>query len=133
MNRPLDVDSGQALMPAEAYTPENRALQFEVIAWGHSSDEYVVGTRRDEDDVMVECEVRRREGSPNFDEPLQRHLVTGVLEALNFKAGELGGEGKGPWTPDSESADVQGGWKREFTFLLEAPSVVDQFVPLYTA
>lgn len=120
-------------MPAEAYTPENRAIQFEVFAWGHSSDEYEVGTRRDEDDVMVECEVRRRQGSPKFEEPLQRHEVSGLLEALNFEAGQLGGEGTAPWTPDSENADVQGRWKREFTFLLEAPSVEDPFIPLYTA
>ncbi len=117
-------------MSAEAYTPENRSKQFEVKAWAHSSDEYEVETRRDEDDVMVECEVRRREESLRSEESLQRHEVSGVLEALNFEAGKLGGEGKGPWTPDSENLNVQGSWKREFTFLLEVPPVVDPFQPL---
>ena len=122
MRRPPEADTDQhPLMPAEAYTPENRAKQFEVKAWAHSSDEFEVGTRRDEGDAMVECEVRRWPGSLKFEEPLQRHEVSGVLEALNWDAGQLGGEGAGPWTPNSMNSDVQANWKREFTFSLEAP------------
>lgn len=131
MNRQRDVDSGQSLMPAEAFTPENRAKQFEVIAWGHSSDEFEVDAFCDEGEAMVHCEVRRRQESPKFGQPLQRHEVSGVLEALNLEAGELGGEGTGLWTPDSENEYVQENWSRMFTFHLDDP--VDLFQPLLPA
>lgn len=106
-------------MPAEAYTPENRAAQFEVKAWRHSSNEFDVSALCDDGEAMVHCQVGRRQGSPKFGQTLQRHEVSGVLEALNFEAGKLGGEGTGLWTPDSENEFVQENWSRMFTFVLD--------------
>lgn len=117
-------------MAAEAYTPAGRAQRFEVIAWGHSSDEYEVSTMRDEGESWVECEVKRKEASPQFGQPLQSDEISGVLEALNGEADKLGGDGTRPWAPDSENPYLQISWNRGYIFHIEASPVVDPFQPL---